>query len=375
VKDASGRSEELLARISAAHGSESRLHGDAVVFSEVLGRRIRAGDWSDQQISTYDKVRQALEEGNFALAAELGDFFADEAAIIYDIYRGWVPPLIDYLRDRGLSEEELTALNERILALLTLPDGRAFNARQQWAEFQERIRNFLLRCGAGQKAEALSAFEEAWDHWRRQHDRDVDHIYGLLNEIVVRFGESELETTWNEIIGDLFSTRYAKFDLAQYSWEDSLWTNLYLVMEAMRGHLVGPGRKGRFEFTEDEDRYTFRFDPCGSGGHTLRGDDEVEGTPSRMEPPYGWGVTTEEHDWAWNLKGVCYYCTDCCVVMQLKPIDEYGYPVRVVEPPTYPADARAKCTWHVYKDPAKVPERYYRAVGREKPEQLRRPEE
>jgi hypothetical protein len=38
-----------------------------------------------------------------------------------------------------------------------------------------------------------------------------------------------------------------------------------------------------------------------------------------------------------------------------------------VEPPTYPDDREAKCTWHVYKDPANVPERYYTDVGRRKP--------
>jgi hypothetical protein len=53
--------------------------------------------------------------------------------------------------------------------------------------------------------------------------------------------------------------------------------------------------------------------------------------------------------------------------MQLMPIDQFGYPVRVVEPPTYPGDREAKCTWHVYKDPANVPERYYTDVGRRKP--------
>jgi hypothetical protein len=89
-----------------------------------------------------------------------------------------------------------------------------------------------------------------------------------------------------------------------------------------------------------------------------------------MEAPYGWGVTTEKHDFAWNTTGVCYYCSNCCVVMQLKPIDAFGYPVRVVEPPTYPATSHAKCTWHVYKDPTSVPERYYEAVGREKPARL-----
>jgi hypothetical protein len=85
-----------------------------------------------------------------------------------------------------------------------------------------------------------------------------------------------------------------------------------------------------------------------------------------MEPPFRWGVTQEKHDFAWNMKGVCYYCSNCCMVMQLKPIDAFGYPVRVVEPPTYPSNAKAKCTWHIYKDSTRVPDRYYEDVGRKK---------
>jgi hypothetical protein len=97
----------------------------------------------------------------------------------------------------------------------------------------------------------------------------------------------------------------------------------------------------------------------------------VEHTPPRTEPPFNFGVTKEKHDFAWNKKGVCYYCSNCCVVLQLKPIDAFGYPVRVVEPPTYPSNIAAKCTWHIYKDPANVPERYYEDVGRRKPANLK----
>jgi hypothetical protein len=137
----------------------------------------------------------------------------------------------------------------------------------------------------------------------------------------------------------------------------------------MRGHLVGPDRTGDMEFSEDADRYTLRFDPCGSGGRILRGD-AIEGTPPRTDAPYSWGVTQEEHDFAWRKKGVCYYCSNCCLVLQLKPIDAFGYPVRVVEPPTYPSETAAKCTWHIYKDPTAVPERYYETVGRKRPEKF-----
>jgi hypothetical protein len=70
--------------------------------------------------------------------------------------------------------------------------------------------------------------------------------------------------------------------------EESLKTNVYLAIESQRAHLVGPGRRGNIEFKEDKERYTFRFDPCGTGGGILVGY-PTEGTPPRTEAPYGWG--------------------------------------------------------------------------------------
>lgn len=168
MKDASGRAGEILGHIHTRHVPEPTDGTGALTFSEVLGRRIRVGDWNDQRVSTCDKVRAALEEGDFAEAAELGDFFADEAEVIYEIYRSWMPQLIDFLLDRGLSEYEVTALNERILALLRLPDGRWFHARQLWAEFQAEVRDFVLACGAQSRDDAVRLLDEMW------HARDVE---------------------------------------------------------------------------------------------------------------------------------------------------------------------------------------------------------
>ena len=154
---------------------------------------------------------------------------------------------------------------------------------------------------------------DAHSSWLTLHDHDVDHIYGLMDDVVRRFGEETMGDVWEFMVGGLFTARATRSSTSsQYSWEESLPTNLYLAMEAMRGHLVGPGRRGNFEFEEDEDRYTVRFDPCGSGGHIVRGD-RGQGTPPRMEPPYNWAVLEEEHDFGWNKKGVCLYCTNCCV--------------------------------------------------------------
>src|SRR5262245_1657928 len=302
--DASGRVERILSEAQRSLGDRPPpAVGERLEYSELLGRRVLAGDFERQRTATVAQIREQLGAGRFREAAELVDFFLDEAAIIFGFYRPWLNDLNEFLIARGLSEDEIRDLNARILALLVLPDGRPFQARVLWEELRAKVRDLILLCGERRADDALALLDDVKESWRRIHDRDVDHVYGLMNEIVVRFGEDTLEEMWEETVGGLFRMRYAKFDVDVLPWSDSVGTNLYLAFEAMRGHLVGPGREGNMEFEEDEDRYTFRFDPCGSGGHLVRGDDEVEGTPPRMEPPYGWAVIEGEHDFAWNTKG------------------------------------------------------------------------
>ena len=107
---------------------------------------------------------------------------------------------------------------------------------------------------------------------------------------------------------------------------------MLVACEAMRGHLVGPERTGDMELVELEDRFVLRFDPCGSGGRTVRGD-WIEGTPPRMQPPYDWTVVEEPYTWTHYKSGVCLYCVHCIVLMEEMPIDRFGYPVRVIDPP------------------------------------------
>jgi hypothetical protein len=192
-----------------------------------------------------------------------------------------------------------------------------------------------------------------------------------MSEIVKRLGEGSIGAMWDRVLLPLFTWRYEKFDIDKNAWEEGLETLMLVACEAMRGHLVGPERTGDFELIETDDRYILRFDPCGSGQRTVRGD-WIEGTPPRMEPPYNWSVSQEEHTWNHNTKGVCHYCTHCIRLMEEWPMDRFGYPVRVIDPPVYPdtnraSDARQKCQWMMFKDPTNAPEEYYARVGRSRP--------
>ncbi|MFC1669487.1 hypothetical protein ACFL20_03790 [Spirochaetota bacterium] len=135
-----------------------------------------------------------------------------------------------------------------------------------------------------------------------------------------------------------------------------------LTAEILRSHRGGPKQDGELEVIEEEDRFTIKMDPCGSGGRMRRGD-PVDGTPSRIGPPYNFGVTKEGHDFCWGKKGVPYYCIHCAV-NEIMPLEWGGYPMWVTE---YTDDHEAPCAWHFYKKPELIPEKYFTRLGFKKP--------
>jgi hypothetical protein len=343
----------------------------ALAFVPSIGRRARVDSWEDQKVSTYRRVREAIDERRFDDAARLANYFVDEGKVCFSIYRQWIPDLSAFLRENGVAADEVSRVNDEIVAKLTLPDGTPWNPYEQWDRFLSAVEAAVRAIHRERADEALELFDVAKETWRRCHDRDVDHTYGLMSEIVARLGESAIGPMWDKVIVPLFSWRYDKFDVDKGPWDAALHTLMLVACEAMRGHLVGPERTGDFELIETDDRFILRFDPCGSGGRTLRGD-PIEGTPPRMEAPYGWSVSQEPHTWNHGEKGVCHYCTHCIVLMEELPMDRFGYPVRVVDPPQYGARDEEgnlqKCQWQMFKDPTKVPEEYYARVGRTRPD-------
>jgi hypothetical protein len=339
-------------------------------YLDSVGRRVRIGSWEDQKISTYRKIIEAIGTGNWDFAAELAHYFVDEAAVCYGIYRQWIPDLKGFLRENGISTEELAEIEESILGKLALPEGDPWNASRQWHLVRTQAEALAASITRHEAEDSYAKLDGLKETWRRCHDRDVDHTYGLMSAIVARLGEAAIGRMWDKVIMPLFTWRYAKFDIDKHPWADSLDTLMLVACEAMRGHLAGPERTGDFELIETDDRFILRFDPCGSGGRIEVGD-VIEGTPSRMEAPYNWTVSEEPHPWNHFQTGVCHYCTHCIRLMEEVPIDRFGYPVRVVDPPRYGVEGDdgkpLKCQWQMFKDPTAVPEEYYLRTGRKKP--------
>lgn len=341
----------------------------AVVFSEVLNRRVRSGDWVDQKLSTFRKISQALEESRFGDAADLASYFVDEARVCWDLYRQWRGDLEKYLLDNSFTVSDLSQLQTDTGVLTRMPDGSPFEAEKQWQKFQDEIAEVLEECRSNDAEAASKKMSIAKETWRRTHDRDVDTIYAYTSAVSERLGEEAILDMWQKVLKPWFNSRYKRFDVDSFAWSESLYELIYVTFEAMRGHLVGPEREGNIGLEEFQDRYVFSFDPCGSGGRTVRGD-TIEGTGPRMQSPYNWKVSEEPHDWNHYTPGVCLYCAHCIILTEQMPMDHFGYPVRVIDPPVYNPDASGppqQCKWTVYKDPTAVPEEFYTRAGRTKP--------
>lgn len=212
-----------------------------------------------------------------------------------------------------------------------------------------------IDAGRLEDAKALAAY--TIDEGKGLHDLFCDWIWDLLTRIADTYGEHAM---------------YEMLKASQEGWmlkrtfrgflKMSVEERVQLTTEMMRAHRSGPKQDGGIEVIEDEDRYTIRLDPCGSGGRMRRGD-TVDGTPSRLGPPYDFGVTQEAHDWSWRKKGVPYYCVHCAV-NEIVPMELGGHPLWVTE---FEEDENRPCAWHFYKSAEKIPERYYSRLGREKP--------
>ena len=255
-------------------------------WSDELRKRVRTGDWQDQAVSTTRKIRESIEAGEWELAAQLIDYWMEEAKVVYVIYQVWSEGFVEHLRSRGVPGAEIDAEIDRLARLLAFPDGGRYEPAPRWEELG-RAAGLLANRLRGYETsadEALAALDELREGWRQLHDRGADYQSGMLTFIARRFGEEAIGEAYADVLAPYLQERYKPFDVREQPYEDTLFRNIYLSVEAMRGHLVGPARDGDMEVDEDDERIVISFDPCGSGGRSQRGDPSKGQDPAPSRP-------------------------------------------------------------------------------------------
>lgn len=333
--------------------------------SELLDRDVRIDPAASLASGTYLKIRDALAENDLDGANRLVDFFVAEARIIFDIYTQWRRDIRRYL-ESNIRADVLHAEEERVHALTKAAHPGMHPSRAAaWAEICNGAAQ--LKASREDLSSRLDRLNDLREQWRALHDSDVDFMMGLMDIVIRLLGEEALGEMYEKwVVGEWFDTRYARFDVSKTTWNRAFELIVYLTFESMHGHLSGPQRDGSVTYEEHQDRVTFTFAPCGSGGRSVVGEPRDTLKPL-MQAPFHYRVLEREHDFAWNKKGVCTYCAHCCVLTEKLPMERFGYPIRVVDPPTYPNDGHAVCRWTVYRRVEDVPPAVYERLGLAKP--------
>jgi hypothetical protein len=319
-----------------------------------------------QTESTYALAHQAIAAGDAEAAVSRIRQLLDEATESRELFPLFIERARQFLLDRHVPPAAVSDEERRILSLAGVASQDALDMDLQWAAVAELAARAEQACRAADRQTAAELVEEVRVTWMAVHDRFCDVICGLFSLAAGELGEPVVGEMWDDVIGDMYPSRDA-YDTARRPWPESVQLLLADTAASLRAHLSGPGRDGEVSMREEEDRWVFRFDPCGSGGRTLRADANADGS-ARVGAPFGFRVTEQEHDWAWRTEGVCLYCAHCCQLQERASIARLGYPVRVVEPPVWgTTEPRSYCTWSVYKDPQLVPAEAYRRVGATKP--------
>jgi hypothetical protein len=209
---------------------------------------------------------------------------------------------------------------------------------------------------AGEIEEAKELLESGRVEQQLMMDHMVDWAWGMLTWVQRENGEQAVERIMRDTLGPYVASRYG--NLLDLTFDE----RVALTIEAMRGHLSGPGRRGSMDVDRTADRVVISFDPCGTGGNARRGDPDRGIAPATERPELGF--SSDAHDWTWNEEDVCLYCSHCALVNEILPIETLGFPLRVTDYPKNPGD---KCRWTLYADPADIPAIAYERVGKKKP--------
>lgn len=339
---------------------------EALIPNEVLGRLIRSGGWAALAEGTPRLIRRAVEASDDKTIFGLAEFFHQEMQVVYNIYSQWFRDTRQCLLDKGMSQKKLDIEHNLIRDKLSPYHTSAQMQREAaWANVGGHLKQLVQTEHTIE--ERLEALDLTLDAWRDLHDCEVDQLSGLFHLVIDQHGEIALKEMYeNWVIGDWFAKRYQRFDVSKISWETASWLLIYLGFEGHHGHVSGRDRDGTIEYSEDDEKVTISFAPCGSGGRIMQGE-ERDGMPALSAVPFNWPELTGAYDFTWNETGICAYCAHCCILHEKLPIASFGYPVRVTTPPIAPLTKESRCSWTVYKDLRNIPEEAYTRVGGVKP--------
>lgn len=193
----------------------------------------------------------------------------------------------------------------------------------------------------GDVAEARRLCEEMKSEWVMLHDLMVESVAGLISFVQEEMGDEGVPAAWRYTFDRVWKHHH---DAVGNLDRKKVVTLLARTWRAHSASGAGP-EPGGFRIIEDDEKFTFVLDPCGSGQRLVR-----RGT---YEGELSYGTADEVHGWTYGREDFPLYCTHCAFMNEQLPLEWGGLPMYPTEPPE--DYATQPCRWYWYKDPADIP--------------------
>ncbi|OLO37936.1 hypothetical protein BTR23_13170 [Alkalihalophilus pseudofirmus] len=197
--------------------------------------------------------------------------------------------------------------------------------------------------------------EEVNHEWGLLHDLLVESIAALLTFIGEYYGEEKVGEALKFMTEQVWEEPHNKINARERK-------EIVLALAATwRAHStggIGP-EAGGFTIEEDDKKFTFKLEPCGSGQRLWK--------RGLYEHPKKFSKTKDEYLWSFNRKDFPYYCAHCTYMNEIMPIEWSGTPIYPLDPPK---TKDHPCTWYYYKNPEDTPDRFYERYGYDKKKML-----
>ena len=200
---------------------------------------------------------------------------------------------------------------------------------------KNRVEQALVLCGELKESQVLL------------HDFFADSCTVLWSWVGQHLGEETIEDMFRYVFEQ--SMRRQLFDIGGtvVGFPPHLGA-FFLAKVCWRAHscFQAGEHPGDFSITEDSEKFSFHMQPCGSGGRLWR--------RGLYEPGRGGKVSETARTWTYNRQDFPYYCIHCSFLNEILPYEAIGALMWPVDPLEGPDDV---CTWHLYKDPNRIPDR------------------
>jgi hypothetical protein len=198
-----------------------------------------------------------------------------------------------------------------------------------------------IDAGDLQKAKKLN--RRMYKEFFSMHEGFRDWIATLMSYIQKHMGDEALQEALTDVFKDFVF-------LAQIYKIENMKRQGQMLAGGFRGHLCP------LKVEEDDDKITVMMTPCGSGGRAV-----LNGL---YNPPKSLAKITKPQRMTWGRSDVPVYCAHCAL-QDIIPMEATGYPIWIIEPPE--EFGKQPCKFILYKDPDKIPAKYYERYGLKKP--------